>query len=240
VPKPLLLIAGPSGVGKTTLVENLCRHFDNVEPVVSITTREKRPGEVEAREYHFVTLEEFERRRDAGLLLEWARFRNIYHGMMRTSVSDIQWRNHYPVRAIDPSGIDNIESAGVKCRVVFLDAISDDELMRRLLRRSGKRHEAPDWDDLHGRLRNAGEVERPWCTKRLEEERLKPPNERNFWFILSLDHLTTLRRAAWCFGLPTEDLPSHNFKQFRLLERAPYYSRRRGGPFPPRPDSPNI
>jgi guanylate kinase len=77
----LLVLAGPSGVGKSTVVAELRRMDAPLWFSVSATTRAARPGEVDGREYHFVTDEEFDRMVEAGEMLEWA---SIHRGLHRS------------------------------------------------------------------------------------------------------------------------------------------------------------
>lgn len=75
----LFVLSSPSGAGKTTLARRLLEGDASLGMSVSVTTRTPRPGEVEGRDYFFVDTAEFERRRGAGELLEWAQvFGNLY------------------------------------------------------------------------------------------------------------------------------------------------------------------
>ncbi|MGE3064948.1 MAG: guanylate kinase, partial [Hyphomicrobiaceae bacterium] len=75
----LFVLSSPSGAGKTTLARRLLEGDASLGMSVSVTTRTPRPGEVEGRDYFFVDTAEFERRRAAGELLEWAQvFGNLY------------------------------------------------------------------------------------------------------------------------------------------------------------------
>jgi guanylate kinase len=75
----LLVLSSPSGAGKSTLARLLREKHPEIAVSVSVTTRPMRPGEVEGRDYYFITREEFKRRRDAGELLEWAEVHgNLY------------------------------------------------------------------------------------------------------------------------------------------------------------------
>lgn len=75
----MLVLSSPSGAGKTTLARRLLEADSGIEMSVSVTTRKPRPGEVEGRDYYFVSESEFRRMQDAGELLEWARvFGNLY------------------------------------------------------------------------------------------------------------------------------------------------------------------
>jgi guanylate kinase len=68
--RPVFVVTGPSGAGKGTLIKGLVERVDALEVAVSATTRAQRPGEVDGREYWFLTDEEFERRVEAGEFLE--------------------------------------------------------------------------------------------------------------------------------------------------------------------------
>jgi guanylate kinase len=75
----LLVLSSPSGAGKTTLARRLLESDASIGMSVSVTTRKPRPGEVDGRDYSFIDAAEFERRRQAGELLEWAQvFGNLY------------------------------------------------------------------------------------------------------------------------------------------------------------------
>jgi guanylate kinase len=99
----LLVLSSPSGAGKSTLARLLRERHPEIAVSVSVTTRAMRPGEVEGRDYHFISRDEFLRRRDAGDLLEWAEVHgNLYatpKGPVDTHVTagrdvlfDIDWQ----------------------------------------------------------------------------------------------------------------------------------------------------
>lgn len=75
----MLILSSPSGAGKTTIARRLLTQDTQIRLSVSVTTRPPRPGEVDARDYHFITEGEFRRMVDAGELLEWAEvFGHLY------------------------------------------------------------------------------------------------------------------------------------------------------------------
>jgi guanylate kinase len=82
----LIVLTGPSGVGKGTLVQSLLRRHPELCFSVSMTTRSPRPGEVEGKHYYFTNRPEFERMVTEGELLEWAEFAGNYYGTPRRSV----------------------------------------------------------------------------------------------------------------------------------------------------------
>jgi guanylate kinase len=76
----LVVVSGPSGVGKSTVVDRLLARVPDLVASVSVTTRPPRGGERDGFDYFFVTREEFERRRDAGEYLEWAEVHGNFYG----------------------------------------------------------------------------------------------------------------------------------------------------------------
>lgn len=77
----LVVLAGPSAVGKSTIVQRLKQDVSNLYFSVSMTTRAARPGEVDGKDYFFVSSDDFQRRIDAGEMLEWA---DIHGGLQRS------------------------------------------------------------------------------------------------------------------------------------------------------------
>lgn len=84
----LLVLSSPSGAGKTTLAKRLLASDAAIMPSVSVTTRAKRPGEVDGRDYHFIDSVRFKAMRDAGELLEWAEVFGNFYGTPRAPVMD--------------------------------------------------------------------------------------------------------------------------------------------------------
>lgn len=82
----MLVLSSPSGAGKTTLARRLLEADRHIELSVSVTTRAARAGEVDGKDYRFVSEGEFMLLRDAGELLEWARVFDNYYGTPRTPV----------------------------------------------------------------------------------------------------------------------------------------------------------
>lgn len=88
-PTVLLLLAGPSGVGKSTLCDRLVAEVPGFERVITATTRQPRPNEVNGRDYHFLSQEEFDRRQAAGDFLEWAWVhKDDRYGTLKSAVVD--------------------------------------------------------------------------------------------------------------------------------------------------------
>jgi len=82
----MLVVSSPSGAGKTTLSRNLLEQEENVSLSISVTTRERRPSEIDNVHYHFLSKRQFEIMRDSGQLLEWAEVHGNYYGTPREPV----------------------------------------------------------------------------------------------------------------------------------------------------------
>ncbi len=82
----LIVLTGPSGVGKGTLLRSLLQRHPELYLSVSATTRQPRPGEIDGQHYYFVSRDKFEQMVSAGELLEWADYAGNYYGTPRTPV----------------------------------------------------------------------------------------------------------------------------------------------------------
>ncbi|MDQ4085962.1 MAG: guanylate kinase [Actinomycetota bacterium] len=128
----LTVLSGPSGVGKSTVVNTLRREYPEVWVSVSATTRAPRPGEVHGRHYYFVDDEEFDRLVGEGALLEWAEFAGHRYGTPREPVRDRLDRGVPVLLEIDLQGARQIRASVPDARLVFLRPPSWEELVRRL------------------------------------------------------------------------------------------------------------
>jgi guanylate kinase len=137
----LIVLSGPSGVGKSTVVAELRRDCPEIWLSVSVTTRRPRAGEVDGREYHFVTTEEFQRLVAAGELLEWAEFAGNYYGTPRRPLEEKLEAGVPCLLEIDLAGARQVRQSMPDARLVFLAPPSWDELVRRL---TGRGTEPPD------------------------------------------------------------------------------------------------
>ena len=132
----LIVIAAPSGAGKTSLVNALLASEPALRLSVSHTTRRRRETEQEGREYHFVEAPEFERLRNAGEFLEHARvFDNLY-GTSRAYVGQQLAAGHDVVLEIDWQGAQQVRRAMPQCVSVFILPPSREALEERLAGRA--------------------------------------------------------------------------------------------------------
>jgi len=150
----LFVISAPSGGGKSTLLQGLTSYRDFTYSV-SCTTRAPRPGEVDGKDYHFLSLEEFERRVAAGEFLEYARVHGNCYGTLRENVLRNLDNGRDMLLDVDIQGADQIRAnADDALRAVLVDIFlmppSMAELERRLHRRNTETAE-----QLALRLQNA-------------------------------------------------------------------------------------
>ncbi|NMI00037.1 guanylate kinase [Pseudonocardia acidicola] len=130
----LIVLAGPSGVGKSSVVSRLREVLPELYFSVSATTRERRPGEVDGRDYHFVSPAEFDGLIARGALLEWA---EIHGGLQRSGTPrepvERELAAGRPVLVeVDLQGARAVKAAMPEALTVFLEPPSFDELARRL------------------------------------------------------------------------------------------------------------
>ena len=133
-PTPALpVIAGPTAVGKGTLVAALRRRHPDLFVSVSATTRAPRPGEVDGVHYHFVTDEEFDRLVADGQMLEWALVHGRYrYGTPRGPVEAELAAGRPAVLEIDLDGARQVRRSMPGCQLVFIAPPSWEELVARL------------------------------------------------------------------------------------------------------------
>lgn len=139
----MLVLSSPSGAGKTTLSRRLLAEDDRITMSVSVTTRAPRPGEVDGKDYFFVSKERFEELRDTGALLEHATvFSNLY-GTPRQAVEDALSAGRDVLFDIDWQGTQQLDQSAEQDLVkVFLLPPTAEDLERRL------RTRAQDTDDV--------------------------------------------------------------------------------------------
>ncbi|MHC4393762.1 MAG: guanylate kinase [Planctomycetota bacterium] len=131
----LVVVSGPSGSGKTTICDRLLA-TPGFQLSVSATTRPIRPGEVEGREYHYLSRETFERWVEEGRFLEWAEVYGNLYGTPKAPIDEAVGRGTIVLLNIDTQGARSLREQSVDALFVFLLPPSLQELEARLRRRA--------------------------------------------------------------------------------------------------------
>ena len=151
----LIVLSSPSGAGKTTISRLLLETDASVQMSVSVTTRPKRPGELEGRDYHFVTEAEFQRMVDADEFAEWAYVFDHRYGSPKEPIKEALRAGRDILFDIDWQGTQQLKTAfGNDLVSIFILPPSMEELERRLQARGTDSDEV-----IAGRMRRAaGEI----------------------------------------------------------------------------------
>ena len=128
----LLVLSGPSGVGKSTVMRELRAHHPEIWLSVSVTTRFPRPGEIDGVQYHFVSDQAFDALIAEHGLLEWATFTGHRYGTPRAPVEERLGSGIPVLLEIELQGARQVRALMNEALLVFLAPPSWDELVRRL------------------------------------------------------------------------------------------------------------
>ncbi|MGH3563980.1 MAG: guanylate kinase [Mycobacterium sp.] len=169
----VVVLSGPSAVGKSTVLRCLRERIPDLYFSVSATTRAPRPGEVDGVDYHFVTPEEFQRLIEADALLEWA---DIHGGLHRSGtpaapVRDATSSGHPVLIEVDLAGARAVKAALPEAITVFLAP--------------------PDWETLEARLVGRGTESPEVMHRRLATARAELAAEDDFDAVVVNDRLET-------------------------------------------------
>jgi guanylate kinase len=141
----LVIISGPSGAGKTTIVKRLPEKCPLPLVVsVSATTRQPRHGEVEGVDYHFLSQDDFARRRQAGEFLECMDYAGNWYGTLQSQVASGLAAGKWVLLEIDVAGTLAVIDKHPEVLTIFLHSGSIEELERRLLERKTETRETID------------------------------------------------------------------------------------------------
>ncbi len=138
----LIVLTGPSGVGKGTLLRSLLKRHPQLQISVSATTRQPRPNEIDGKHYYFVTRENFEQMVTAGELLEWAEYAGNYYGTPRAQVEQLLQLGQSVILEIEVVGARKIHHTFPAALRIFVLPPSLAELERRIRDRGQDSEEA--------------------------------------------------------------------------------------------------
>lgn len=193
----LIVVSGPSGVGKGTVVKTLMDRDPRVRLSVSATTRPKRPSETDGIQYHFVTHEEFERMIEEDCFLEHAQYVGNRYGTPEKAVNEMLEQGFDVLLEIEVQGGVQVMSRRPDAITIFIAAPSFEELARR--------------------LRGRGDTDEEKVQMRLQQARMEYLVAPQYQFIVVNDDLEDAVDDVQSI-LRTEELRSE--KQQHLLKEA--------------------
>jgi len=132
----MLMVVAPSGAGKSSLVNALLKQDQGIDLSVSFTTRAPRPGEVNGREYNFLSEAEFLARKDAGDFLEWAKVHGNYYGTSKSWIESQMKNGRDVILEIDWQGARQVQAIIPQALWIFILPPSIQALEDRLLHRA--------------------------------------------------------------------------------------------------------
>ncbi len=134
----LILVIGPTGSGKGTLLAHVRTMIPELIFPVSCTTRTPRPGETSGQTYYFVSADEFEQRIAAGEFLEWAEYGHNRYGTLKSEILPAMAEGKTVIREIEVQGARQIQKilSPEDLRIIYIDAGSWDDLEKRIKARA--------------------------------------------------------------------------------------------------------
>lgn len=167
----IFIISAPSGAGKTTLTRELLSHFNFFEFSVSATTRPPRIGEIEGRDYYFISVPRFRELRDRNAFLEWEEvYAGRYYGTLKSEISRILDKGCCPILDLDVVGGVNVKQHYQENAVsIFI--------------------QPPNIETLRERLRQRGTESFEEIERRYEKAREEISYAHRFDYVIVNDHL---------------------------------------------------
>lgn len=139
----VIVIVAPSGAGKTTIAQKLLNEFPQIRFSVSATTRPPRKGEVDGRDYYFLTDEEFDEKIEQEAFLEWEHYSGNRYGTLRSEVDKLIETGYFPLLDIEVKGARNVKRIyGSKAVSIFIEPPSMEVLKKRLSNRGSETDES--------------------------------------------------------------------------------------------------
>ena len=154
----VVIVSGPSGVGKSTICKEVVKRFDNIYLSVSVTTRPKSEAEVDGQDYWFISEQEFQERIDKDLLLEHAEVFGHLYGTPRDKVEEAVREGKNVILEIDVQGAKQAQAIFPEAVMIFILPPTEKDLVKRIDNRGRDIAEAAE-----KRLNGAsGEIAAAW------------------------------------------------------------------------------
>jgi len=137
----LFVISAPAGTGKTTLVQMLEEEFECIYRSITYTTRPKRTEEKDGISYHYLTDQEFKKKKDQGFFLEDAQVFDHHYGTGKDDINNLLKKNKHVVLIIDTQGVKHLIEQNIPLISIFISPPSHNELEQRLKKRKSENKE---------------------------------------------------------------------------------------------------
>lgn len=168
----VIVLVAPSGAGKTTLARRLLKNYPEIKFSTSATTRVPRKGEIDGKDYYFLSEEEFDQKVKNDEFLEWEYYSGNRYGTLLSEVDKLVESGYFPLLDIEVKGALNVlEIYGSEAVSIFV--------------------EPPSMEVLRQRLRKRGSETADMLKKRLERAELEIAHARHFDYTIVNDDLDT-------------------------------------------------
>ena len=169
-PRRVFVVSGPSGAGKGTLIRGVLKYFPTLDVAISATTRASRPGEVNGREYWFLTHEEFDAHIAAGDFLEHVDFAGNRYGTLLSEIDRLHETGRHVILELELNGALEVERGGMASTLVWI--------------------ESPDFEELERRLRSPASDTDEEIARRMSEARSQLDAKQQFQYVVVNDDQT--------------------------------------------------
>jgi guanylate kinase len=134
----LIILAAPSGAGKSSFIEKICAEKPVLFDTITYTTRAMRKGESQGVPYFFVTEDEFNAKKEDNFFVEWARVHNHLYGTSRVQIEDAWEQGRCVIMDVDIQGAKTFKTMYPQSQSIFILPPSIEELRKRIIKRDGK------------------------------------------------------------------------------------------------------
>ncbi|MNJ98543.1 Guanylate kinase [compost metagenome] len=133
----MIIVAAPSGAGKSSFVERISREDSRLVDIITFTTRSMRKGEGPGLPYHFISVDDFKNKIEQNFFVEWAKVHTNYYGTSYESLEKAWHAGKTAIMDIDIQGVATFKAKFDDAKTIFIHPPSIDELRRRIAKRDG-------------------------------------------------------------------------------------------------------
>lgn len=190
----LTVLAGPSGVGKGTLLSCLLKRHPELQVSISVTTRQPRPGEIDGQHYYFVSRDRFNTMAEEGALLEWAEFAGNLYGTPKAPIEAAIARGQQVILEIELVGARQVRKSFPAAKQIFVMP--------------------PNAETLEARIRSRGQDSEAAIARRLDQAKVELAAADEFDLKIVNDNFETAlgELEAAIFGDRAEDLAAASLR----------------------------